>query len=56
MVYTTQYLVDLFGIETYMIETKYIQDSPMDITLMIGKDWVKKGIGRMTNPFFFVLI
>jgi polyisoprenyl-teichoic acid--peptidoglycan teichoic acid transferase len=44
MVYTTQYLVDLFGIETYMIETKYIQDSPMDITLMIGKDWAKKGL------------
>jgi polyisoprenyl-teichoic acid--peptidoglycan teichoic acid transferase len=44
MVYTTRYLADLFEVDGYRIETKYIPDSPMDITLMIGKDWAKKGL------------
>ena len=44
MVYTTRYLADLFEVDSYRIEAKYIPDSPMDITLMIGKDWAKKGL------------
>jgi LCP family protein required for cell wall assembly len=44
MVYTMQYLADLCQIDSFRIETKYILDSPMDITLMIGKDWAKLGL------------
>ncbi len=44
MVYTMQYLADVFAIDSMRIETKYIPDSPMDITIMIGKDWAKKGV------------
>jgi polyisoprenyl-teichoic acid--peptidoglycan teichoic acid transferase len=44
MVYTMQYLADMFEIDSFRIETSYLQDSPMDITLMIGKDWAKKGV------------
>ncbi len=44
MVYTMQYLADVFAIDSMRIETKYIPDSPMDITLMIGKDWANKGV------------
>lgn len=44
MVYTMQYLADLLQIDAYRIETKYQTDSPMDITLMIGKDWSKMGL------------
>lgn len=44
MVYTTRFLADLFEVDSYRIETKYIPDSPMDITLMIGKDWARKGL------------
>ncbi len=44
MVYTTRFLADLFEVDSYRIETKYIQDSPMDITLMIGTDWPRKGL------------
>jgi polyisoprenyl-teichoic acid--peptidoglycan teichoic acid transferase len=44
MVYTTGYLADLFGMDGYQIQNSYQQDSPMDITLMIGSDWVKKGL------------
>lgn len=44
MVYTTQYLADIFEIDSMRIEAHYTPDSPMDITLMIGKDWVIKGV------------
>ncbi len=44
MVYTMQFLADLFEIDSFRIETSYLQDSPMDITLMIGKDWANKGL------------
>lgn len=44
MVYTTRYLADLFEVDSYRIETEYIPDSPMDITIMIGKDWSRKGL------------
>lgn len=44
MVYTTRYLVDLFGMDGYQIQNNYQQDAPMDITLMIGSDWVRKGL------------
>jgi polyisoprenyl-teichoic acid--peptidoglycan teichoic acid transferase len=43
-VYTAQYLADLFGVDSNQIYVKYIPDSPMDITLMIGADWANKGI------------
>ncbi len=46
MVYTTRFLADLFEVDSYRIETKYIPDSPMDITIMIGKDWAKKGLAE----------
>jgi LCP family protein required for cell wall assembly len=44
MVYTAQYLSDLFGIDGGRVESKYKQDSPVDVVLMIGKDWAKKGL------------
>jgi hypothetical protein len=44
MVYTTQYLANLFEVDFSRIKVDYIPDSPMDITLMIGTDWAKKGV------------
>jgi LCP family protein required for cell wall assembly len=44
MVYTTQYLADLFEVDSTRIYMQYIPDSPMDIVLMIGADWAKKGV------------
>jgi len=44
MVYTMQYLVDMFGIDEHQIEANYQQDATADIILMIGKDWAKKGL------------
>ena len=44
MVYTAQYLANLFEMDSYQVENKYQQDSPMDIVLMIGKDWANKGL------------
>lgn len=44
MVYTTKYLADLFEVDFSRIKVDYIPDSPMDITLMVGADWAKKGV------------
>ena len=44
MVYTTQYLSDLFSVDNNRIQVEYIPDSPMDLTLMIGKDWARMGV------------
>ena len=44
MVYTTRYLSEIFGVDSNQIYVKYIPDSPMDITLMIGADWAQKGV------------
>ncbi|MEI8133431.1 MAG: LytR C-terminal domain-containing protein, partial [Leptolinea sp.] len=44
MVYTTRFLADLFNIDSFRVENKYLQDSPMDIVLMIGKDRAKTGL------------
>jgi LCP family protein required for cell wall assembly len=44
MVYTAQYLANLFEIDGFRVESKYQQGSPVDIVLMIGKDWAKKGL------------
>jgi len=44
MVYTSQYLADLFEVDSNRIYMQYIPDSPVDIVLMIGTDWAKKGV------------
>jgi len=43
-VYTAQYLADLFEVDSSRIYMQYIPDSPMDIVLMIGTDWARKGV------------
>jgi hypothetical protein len=43
-VYTTRYLSEVFGVDSNQIYVKYIPDSPMDITLVIGADWARKGV------------
>jgi LCP family protein required for cell wall assembly len=44
MVYTAQYLANLFEIDGFRVESKYQPDTPVDIVLMIGKDWANKGL------------
>jgi LCP family protein required for cell wall assembly len=44
MVYTAQYLANVFEIDGFRVESKYQPDSPVDIILMIGNDWAHKGL------------